>query len=164
MFYDRYEGNISFALISNPPTTFTPLIRFGRLQELDPNNALLAPSGLNAQSATGRCPSTYNFNAGLQKKLPGGVIWDIAYVGSIANHLPRQVNANAVPYGARFLPENQDPTLPRQHAARPERPRRQLPAALRRATTTSTCGSTTPTRTTTACRPRSIAASPTACS
>ena len=24
VFYDRYEGNISFALISNPPTTFTP--------------------------------------------------------------------------------------------------------------------------------------------
>ena len=40
------------------------------------------------------------------------MIWDIAYVGSIANHLPRQVNANAVPYGARFLPQNQDPTLP----------------------------------------------------
>ena len=50
--------------------------------------------------------------AEMQKKLPGGVIWDIAYVGSIANHLPRQVNLNAVPYGARFLPQNQDPTLP----------------------------------------------------
>jgi hypothetical protein len=56
-------------------------------------------------------PSTYNFNAGFQKKLPGGMIWDIAYVGSVANHLPRQVNLNAVPYGARFLPENQDASL-----------------------------------------------------
>jgi hypothetical protein len=113
VFYDRYEGNISFALISNPPTTFTPAIRFGRLQEVDPNNALLAPTDpVNAQAASGQVPSTYNFNAGFQKKLPGGMIWDIAYVGSIANHLPRQVNLNAVPYGARFLPENQDPTLP----------------------------------------------------
>ena len=112
VFYDRYEGNISFALISNPPTTFTPRIDFGRLQEIDPANALLAPSDLNAQAVAGQVPTTYNFNAGFQKKLPGGVIWDIAYVGSIANHLPRQVNLNAVPYGARFLPENQDPTLP----------------------------------------------------
>jgi hypothetical protein len=112
LFYDRYEGNISFALISNPPTTFTPVIRYGRLQELDPNNALLAPSGVNAQAVTGQVPTTYNFNAGFQKKLPGGMIWDIAYVGSLANHLPRQVNINAVPYGARFRPENQDPTLP----------------------------------------------------
>ncbi len=45
-------------------------------------------------------PTTYNFNAGFQKKLPGGVIWDIAYVGSVANHLPRQINLNAIPYGA----------------------------------------------------------------
>ena len=112
VFYDRYEGNISFALISNPPTTSTPRIDFGRLQEIDPATALLAPSDLNAQAVAGQVPTTYNFNAGFQKKLPGGVIWDIAYVGSIANHLPRQVNLNAVPYGARFLPENQDPTLP----------------------------------------------------
>ena len=112
VFYDRYEGNISFALISNPPTTFTPRLDFGRLQEIDSANALLAPSDLNAQAVSGQVPTTYNFNAGFQKKLPGGVIWDIAYVGSVANHLPRQVNLNAVPYGARFLPENQDPTLP----------------------------------------------------
>lgn len=38
------------------------------------------------------------------------MIWDLAYVGSIQNHLPRQVNINAVPYGATFRPENQDPT------------------------------------------------------
>jgi hypothetical protein len=73
---------------------------------------LLAPTDpLNAQQASGQVPSTYNFNMGFQKKLPGGAIFDIAYVGSVANHLPRQVNLNAVPYGARFLPENQDPTL-----------------------------------------------------
>jgi hypothetical protein len=112
VFYDRYEGNISFALISNPPTTFTPAINNGRLQDIDPANALLGPSGLNAQAVSGEVPSTYNFNAGFQKKLPGGMIWDIAYVGSVQSHLPRQINVNAVPYGARFLPENQDPTLP----------------------------------------------------
>jgi hypothetical protein len=112
IFYDRYEGNISFALISNPPTTFTPSINFGRLQDLDPATARLAPSDINAQQVSGKVPSTYNFNMGFQKKLPGGAIFDVAYVGSIANHLPRQINLNAVPYGARFLPENQDPTLP----------------------------------------------------
>jgi hypothetical protein len=111
VFYDRYEGNISFALISNPPTISAPQINFGRLQEIDPSTALLAPTGLNAQKISGEIPTTYNFNAGFQKKLPGGVIWDIAYVGSVGNHLPRQINVNAVPYGARFLPENQDPTV-----------------------------------------------------
>jgi hypothetical protein len=39
------------------------------------------------------------------------MIWDIAYVGSVQNHLPRRVNLNAVPYGAAFDPANQDQTL-----------------------------------------------------
>ena len=34
VFYDRFQGNESFDLITNPPTTFTPAIAFGRLQEL----------------------------------------------------------------------------------------------------------------------------------
>ena len=112
VFYDRYEGNIAFDEIVNPPTTFQPTITWGRLQEVDPAAALLAPSGLNAMNIPGQIPTTYNFNVGLQKKLPGGIIWDVAYVGSIQNHLPRRVNANPVPYGAAFRPENQDTTLP----------------------------------------------------
>jgi hypothetical protein len=112
VFYDRYEGNIAFAEIANPPATLQPAIVNGRLQDVDPANALVAPFGLSALSISGEIPSTYNFNLGFQKKIGSGIIWDIAYVGSVQNHLPRQVNANAVPYGARFLPENQDPTIP----------------------------------------------------
>ena len=111
MFYDRYEGNIAFDEIVNPPTTFQPTITWGRLQDVDPNNALLAPSALNAMQLSGEIPTTYNYNVGFQKKLPGGIIWDLAYVGSVQNHLPRRVNANAVPYGAAFQPQNQDTTL-----------------------------------------------------
>jgi hypothetical protein len=110
MFYDRYEGNIAFDEIVNPPTTFQPTITWGRLQEVDPSTALLAPSALNALQLSGEIPTTYNFNMGFQKKLPGGIIWDIAYVGSVQNHLPRRVNANAVPYGAAFAAQNQDTT------------------------------------------------------
>jgi len=121
VFYDRYEGNIPFDQIVNPPTTFQPQITFGRLQEIDPANALLAPSVMNAMNYSGEVPTTYNFNAGIQKKLPWNLIWDIAYVGSLQYHLPRRVNINAVPYGAAFLPQNQDPTnttgtLPGQRA------------------------------------------------
>jgi hypothetical protein len=34
---------------------------------------------------------------------------DTAYVGSLARHLQDNRNLNPVPYGAMFLPENQDP-------------------------------------------------------
>jgi hypothetical protein len=121
IFYDRYEGNIPFDQIVNPPTTFQPQITFGRLQEIDPATALLAPSVMNGMSYSGEVPTTYNFNVGVQRKLPWKLIWDIAYVGSRQNHLPRRLNVNAVPYGAAFLPQNQDPTnttgtLPGQRA------------------------------------------------
>ncbi len=111
VFYDRYEGNIAFDQIVNPPTSITPRITWGRLQDVDPANALLAPFNLNALNYAGEVPTTYNFNAGVQKKLPWRMIWDVAYVGSVQNHLPRRVNLNAVPYGATFAPQNQDPTL-----------------------------------------------------
>jgi hypothetical protein len=112
IFYDRYEGNIAFDQIVNPPTSITPRITWGRLQDVDPANALLAPFNLNAMNYPGEVPTTYNFNLGVQKKLPWQMIADIAYVGSVQNHLPRRVNLNAVPYGAAFAAANQDQTLP----------------------------------------------------
>jgi hypothetical protein len=111
VFYDRYEGNIAFDQIVNPPNTLIPRITYGRLQDVNPQNALLAPFTLNAMNYDGQIPSVYNYNIGFQKKLPLNFIGDIAYIGSIANHLPRRVNVNAVPYGAAFQAQNQDPTL-----------------------------------------------------
>ena len=37
-------------------------------------------------------------------------MFDLAYVGSKSDDLLRQVQINAVPRGATFLPQNQDPT------------------------------------------------------
>jgi hypothetical protein len=112
VFYDRYEGNVAFDQIVNPPNTLIPRISYGRLQDVNPDAALLAPFSLNAMNYAGEIPSVYNYSLGFQKKLPWSFIGDVAYIGSVANHLPRRVNVNAVPYGAAFLPQNQDPTLP----------------------------------------------------
>ena len=40
----------------------------------------------------------------------GNFMFDLAYVGSKSENLLRQVQLNAVPFGATFRPENQDPT------------------------------------------------------
>lgn len=112
VFYDRYEGNIAFDQIVNPPNSLSPRISYGRLQDINPSSALLAPfNPINAMQVSGQIPTTYNFNLGFQKKLPLSFIGDIAYVGSIQNHLPRRVNTNAIPYGAAFAAQNQDPTI-----------------------------------------------------
>jgi len=121
VFYDRVQGNIAFDQITNPPTSFQPRLSYGLLQDINPASALVAPFTLLTLDYEGKVPTTYNFNVGFQKKLPLSMIWDIAYVGSVQNHLARRRNINAVPYGATFRPENQDPTrapggLPGQNA------------------------------------------------
>ncbi|WP_225154725.1 hypothetical protein, partial [Bradyrhizobium sp. NBAIM08] len=46
--------------------------------------ALLAPSGLNAFSEEGDIPTVYQFNIGLQTKLPYDFRLDMSYVGSLS--------------------------------------------------------------------------------
>jgi len=114
IFYDRYQGNETFDMLGNPPTIFTPTVSNGRLQDIvaipDPAQARLAPSGLNAFAVEGQIPTVYQFNLGLQSKLPYGFRLDVSYVGSQSRHLLQRVNLNAIPYGALYRRENQDPT------------------------------------------------------
>ena len=51
-------------------------------------------------------PTVYNFQFGLQYKLPFEMVLDTSYVGSLSRHLQAQINLNAIPYGTRFLPQN----------------------------------------------------------
>jgi hypothetical protein len=110
VFYDRFQGNETFDMITNPPTTFAPSLSFGRLQDLSANNVLLAPSSLNAFDFEGKIPTVYNFNMGVQMKLPAQFTLDVSYVGAQGRHLLERRNLNAIPYGATFDPANQDPT------------------------------------------------------
>ena len=41
--------------------------------------------------------------------MPGQILLDLGYVGSSSNHNLYRVNQNAIPLGAAWLPQNQDP-------------------------------------------------------
>jgi hypothetical protein len=110
VFYDRYQGNETFDMLGNPPTIFTPTLNFGFLKDINPANLLLAPSTLNAFSFEGQIPTVYQFNLGVQAKLPFDMRLDLSYVGSQSRHLLQRVNLNAIPYGAAYKRENQDPS------------------------------------------------------
>lgn len=114
LYYDRYQGNNVFPLLTNPPTAFTPTAENGFMQDVALNSAAVAPSGLQMLSFNGEIPSVYNYSAGFQSKLPGHMDLDLAYVGSVSRHLIVNRNLNAIPYGATFLPQNEDPTKKKQ--------------------------------------------------
>jgi hypothetical protein len=110
IFYDRFQGNEVFDMLTNPPTTFAPTLVNGFLKDVDPKNVLIGPSGLNAFDYNGKVPTVYSFSLGLQTRLPYQMVLDTSYVGSQSRHQLERLNLNAIPYGATFLPQNQDPT------------------------------------------------------
>ena len=109
-YYDRYQGNEIFNTITNPPAIFVPSFFNGFAQNLGSAAGLLGPSGLTVLDQGGRFPTYYKYSAGIQMMLPWAMVLETSYVGSRGRHLLGNRNLNAVPYGAGFLAENQDPT------------------------------------------------------
>ncbi len=111
IYYDRFQGNRVFDFVRNPPETVQPTLSFGLAQNISASNALLAPPTVFAADPEGKIPTTYTYQFSIQTRLPFQMMLDTAYVGSQGRHLQDNRNLNPVPYGATFLPQNQDPTL-----------------------------------------------------
>lgn len=111
MYYDRFQGNRVFDFVRNPPLGIQPTLTYGFMQNINPSTALLSPPSFYAADPTGKIPGAYNYTFGVQRSLPGQMSLDVAYVGTQSRHLQDNRNLNYTPYGATFLPQNQDPTL-----------------------------------------------------
>jgi hypothetical protein len=113
VFHDRPWGNMVYNQIANAPGMLQPTLQWGRLQDLraaggDPNPTLVMwPTAYDFTP-----PKVYAWNIGLQRKLAHAIVLDVAYVGSSSKNLLGYEFINAVPYGAKLLPQNQDPTRP----------------------------------------------------
>ena len=111
IFYDRPQGNMVFDMIANAPGVLNSRLDFGRLQDLTAAGSDPFPTlSLNPTAFGFKPPRVNQWNVGVQHKLVEELILDVAYVGSRSSDLLRQVQINAVPFGATFLPQNQDPT------------------------------------------------------
>jgi hypothetical protein len=110
IFYDRLQGNPVFDMLPNPPSTAIPQFYYGSLAAV-PTAASGAffPQSVNGFDKAGQIPTTYNWNFTIQRELPKGVLFDVGYVGSASNHILYRYNQNAIPLGAAWLPQNQDP-------------------------------------------------------
>ncbi len=110
IYYDRFQGNRVFDWVRNPPESVQPTFTYGYAQDINPNNIVLGPPTGYAADPSSKIPTTYNFQFGVQTRLPWNMMLDTAYVGSLARHLQDNRNINPIPYGATYLPQNQDPT------------------------------------------------------
>jgi len=57
--------------------------------------------------------ASFNSSFDVHRNIGWGTVVDAAYVSTLGRHLSDFRNINLVPYGARFLASNQDPTTGR---------------------------------------------------
>ena len=110
VFYDRLEGNPIFDQLGNPPGTSQPTIYYGNIETAASTPGVFFPATLHGFDKHGQVPTTYNYNFSIQQELPHRFLLDLAYVGSVSNHLVYTMNLNGAPFGSAWLPQNQDPS------------------------------------------------------
>jgi hypothetical protein len=98
---------------SNPPMVYNPQQFYGNTATFLQVGNFQAPSNINQSlNRSNPPPKAYNTSIGVQREIGFGTTVDVAYVGSFNRNIGQKHDINQVPYGARFLPENQDPTQP----------------------------------------------------
>jgi len=96
---------------SNPPTIYNPIQYYGNTATFLQVGNYQGPSDVSQSLNRKNVPAkAYNASIGVQREVGWDTVVDIAYVGSFGRDIGQQHDVNQVPYGARFLPENQDPT------------------------------------------------------
>ncbi len=110
IYYDRIQGNRTFDTVTNPPEAFSVTEQYGYAQQLNPATAVLSPPTAVEVDPTGKIPTTYSYQLSLQKRLPMGVILDVAYVGSQSRHQQDNRNLNWSPFGTTWTAAATDPT------------------------------------------------------
>jgi hypothetical protein len=110
IFYDRPQGNMVFELPTNPPGLQVTTLNNGTAADIGSGQAIYAPVSLRPNVYNWKVPTVYQWNAGLQVKLPAAFVLDVAYVGSKSEDLLQLRQINALPYGTTYLASSQDPT------------------------------------------------------
>ena len=106
-------GNYFWQVAQQPPVMYNPQIFYGNIDTLLGSTGVLFPNDLTSFEQGNKTPSVYNFSVSVQHEIGFNTILDVGYVGNVGRHLIQGRNLNVLPYGARFLPQNVDPTTGR---------------------------------------------------
>lgn len=106
--YDSYGSGIA----SNQPLVLSPQIIYSSMDLFRQSTGYIFPAGEPSFERDAKVPSTYHYSLGIQHSLPAQMVLDLTYVGKLSRHLIQQQDLNTLPYGARFLPQNADPSAP----------------------------------------------------
>jgi len=94
------------------PAVTTATLYYGLMNNITQSTGYLFPAGEQSYDRSAKVPSVYHYSFGIQQSLPLKMVLDAAYVGNVGRHLMQSMDLNALPYGTRFLGQNQDPSAP----------------------------------------------------
>jgi hypothetical protein len=104
-----FSGSI-FGYIINPPAISYPTSYYGNITDPSAVPGLLGPPSTNYGNPNAKLPYSYSWSLGIQRFVGFNSVLSVTYVGFVSSNGPYDFNRNEVPYGAEFLPQNQDPT------------------------------------------------------
>jgi Carboxypeptidase regulatory-like domain len=90
---------------------FDRTVRFTDFNSFMTGSSATTPVNVRGVDRVDKRPLAYRYNIGIQRELWWNTVLDVAYVGDRTHYLPVRRNINQVPAGARFKPENRDPTV-----------------------------------------------------
>jgi hypothetical protein len=96
--------------VTKPPAVFTPVVNFGDMRTFLQSAGYLSPGSTSGYDINNKTPNNYSLNVGIQQDLGYSFIMDVAYAGTLGRNLEQAVDRNRLAYGARFLPQNSDPS------------------------------------------------------
>ena len=96
--------------LTHSPVVLNPVIYYGNLNTFLNSGSVLFPNNVQGLERDAKVPSVYNFSFGIQRNVGAATVLTATYVGNLGRHLEQGRNLNVVPFGARFLPQNADPT------------------------------------------------------
>lgn len=104
-----FSGTI-FGLIVNPPALYYPTQYYGNVATYSTSQGVLGPSPITYYDPNAGLPHSYSWSLGVEREIGFSSVLNVSYVASASKDAPYGINLNEVPYGAEFLPQNQDPT------------------------------------------------------
>jgi hypothetical protein len=113
IFYEMREMGIrQFSTYSNPPIQLNPVIYYGNIATLLNSTGATFPSASTGFDRAWPVARTMNISFGVQQDIGFKTVVDVSYNGALGRHLEQGGNINAIPFGADFAPQFQDPTTP----------------------------------------------------
>src|SRR4030095_11004227 len=96
----RNGGGVTGDMQSNPPNVYQPQTLYGTTATFLNRAGTNSPPGFaRTLNRTNPPPVVYNTSIGIQRRLPGSFVLDVAYVGTFGRHIGTTTQLNDLPYG-----------------------------------------------------------------